>query len=88
MEVTHVFGIVCIPAYFSALWIENEVMKWRGERVWYRIVVLGVTHSVPHSTEIRFLVIFNTTLSLYILHFLTILVAIFILFICALLYSE
>jgi hypothetical protein len=24
------FGKVCIPHYFSALWIENEVIKWGG----------------------------------------------------------
>jgi len=29
-EVTCFFRTVCIPDYFSALWIENEVIKWRG----------------------------------------------------------
>jgi len=33
MEVTYFFVTVCIPDYFSALWIENEVIKWRGDRV-------------------------------------------------------
>jgi len=36
------------------------------DRVWHKIVVLGVTCSVPHSTELRFLVVFNTTLSVHI----------------------
>jgi hypothetical protein len=54
-----------------------------GDRVWYKLVVLGVSCSVLHSTELRFLVVFNTTLFLYVLPFLKILVAIFILFICA-----
>jgi len=55
-------------------------MKWRGDGVWYGIVVLGVQYSALHSTEIRFLLDFNSipVLSvLYILHFLTTLVAIF-----------
>jgi hypothetical protein len=89
MEVACVFGTVCKPDYFRAFWIENEVMKWRGDRVWYKIVDLGVRCSVPHSTAIRFLVVFfNTNLFLCVLHFLKILVAIFILFICALWYSK
>ena len=53
-----------------------------GDRVWYEIVVLGVRCPVPYSIKLRFLVAFNTTLFLYILHFLKILVAVFILFIC------
>jgi hypothetical protein len=85
MEVACVFGTVCRPDYFSALWIENEVMKRMGCRVWYKIVVvLGVRCSVAHSTAIRLLVVFNTTLFLYVLHFLKTLVAILILFIFAL----
>jgi hypothetical protein len=42
MEVACVFGTACIPDYFSALWIENEVIKWREDRVWYGEVVLSV----------------------------------------------
>ena len=88
MEVACVFGTVCITDYFSTLWIENEVMKWRGDKIWYEIVILWVRCSVAYSTEIKYLVVFNTTLFLYVLHFLKLLVAIFILFICALWYSK
>jgi len=66
MEVACVFGTVCIPDYFRAFWIENEVMKWRGDRVWYKIVVLGVRCSVPHSTESRFLLVFLTQLFFFV----------------------
>jgi hypothetical protein len=40
MEVTCLFGTVCIPDYFSALSIENEIIKCRKDRVWYGVVVL------------------------------------------------
>jgi len=46
-------------------------MKWKGDRVWCGIVVLEVWYPIPHSIEIRSVLVFNTTPVLYILPFLT-----------------
>jgi hypothetical protein len=72
---TRLFGVGAEGHNFNAFWIKNEVMEWKADGVWYGMVVLGV-YPISHSTEIRFLVVLNTTLILYILHFLTTLVAI------------
>jgi len=39
-------------------------------RVWFGIIVLGAWYAIPHSAEVKFLLVINRTLILYILHFL------------------
>jgi hypothetical protein len=63
------FGVGEEGHSFIAFWIENEVMKWRGEwgLVWNR----GFGSMIYHTTCIRnkIFVVLNTTVILCILHF-------------------
>lgn len=75
---TSLFGVNAEGHNFHAFWIVNEVMQWRGwDRVWHGLVLWGICHPTPHSTEKRFLLALNTMSGLFILHCLTISVAVF-----------
>jgi hypothetical protein len=41
-----------------------------GGRVCFGIIVLGAWYAIPHSAEVKFLLVINRTLILYMLHFL------------------
>jgi hypothetical protein len=37
----------------------NEVMKWGGGRVGFGIIVFGTWYAIPHSAEVKFLLVIN-----------------------------
>jgi len=41
-----------------------------GGRVWFAIIVLGARYAIPHFADVKFLLVIDRTLILYILHFL------------------
>jgi hypothetical protein len=56
MEITCLFGTVSIPDYFSDLWIENEVIKWRGGQglVWRSSFVSMIYHTTLYRNSCSF----------------------------------